>query len=76
MWKYRHNRYEKLRTVSVIFFQTAFAFLIPEFMSRLNGKGFSLPYYDLKNIWPLNYYNFEQYRVDDFISAGKLGWHY
>lgn len=42
-------------------------------MSRLNGKGFSLPYYDLKNIWPLNYYNFEQYRVDDFISAGTIG---
>ncbi len=73
MWKYRHNRYEKLRTVSVMFFQTAFAFLIPEFMSRLNGKGFSLPYYDLKNIWPLNYYNFEQYRVNDFLDSGTIG---
>ncbi|QYA24557.1 4Fe-4S binding protein [Gramella sp. MT6] len=73
MWKYRHNRYEKLRTISVMFFQTAFAFLIPEFMARLNGKGFSLPYYDLKNIWPLNYYMFEQYRVDEFISAGTIG---
>lgn len=73
LWKYRHSRYEKLRTISVMFFQTAFAFLIPEFMVRLNGEGFSLPYYDLKNIWPLNYYNFEQYRVDDFISAGTVG---
>lgn len=73
IWKYRHNRYEKLRTVSVIFFQTAFAFLIPEFMARLNSDSFSLPYYDLKNIWPLNYYNFEQYRVDSFISAGDVG---
>ncbi|MBT8296270.1 MAG: 4Fe-4S binding protein [Gramella sp.] len=73
-WKYRHNRYEKLRTISVMFFQTAFAFLIPEFMSRLNSEeGFSLPYYDLKNIWPLNYYNFEQYRVNDFLSAGNIG---
>ena len=72
-WKYRHNRYEKLRTISVMFFQTAFAFLIPEFMARLNSDDFSLPYYDLKNIWPLNYYNFDQYRVDDFISAGTIG---
>lgn len=71
--KYRHNRYEQLRTYSVMFFQLAFAFLIPEFMSRLNSDTFSLPYYDLKNIWPLNYYNFEQYRVDSFISAGNIG---
>lgn len=73
IWKYRHNQYEKLRTVSVMFFQTAFAFLIPEFMARLNSDTFSLPYYDLKNIWPLNHYNFEQYRIDSFISAGDVG---
>jgi polyferredoxin len=73
IWKYRHNQYEKLRTISVMFFQTAFAFLIPELMARLNSDTFSLPYYDLKNIWPLNYYNFEQYRIDSFISAGDIG---
>lgn len=71
--KYRHNQYERLRTFSVMFFQLAFAFLIPEFMARLNSDTFSLPYYDLKNIWPLNYYNFEQYRVDSFINAGDIG---
>jgi polyferredoxin len=53
-----------------MFFQLSFAFIIPEIMSRLNGD---LPYYDLKNIWPLNYYNFEQYRVDSFISSGNVG---
>lgn len=68
--KYRHNRYEQIRTVSVMFFQLAFAFLIPEFMYVMNSD---LPYYDLKNIWPLNYYNFEQYRVNAFISAGSIG---
>ncbi|WP_452225048.1 4Fe-4S binding protein [Lacinutrix chionoecetis] len=73
LMKYRHNRYEQIRTGSVMFFQLAFAFLIPEFMARLNSESFSLPYYDLKNIWPLNYYNFEQYRVDEFISAGTIG---
>lgn len=73
IWKYRHNRYEMIRTSSVMFFQTAFAFLIPEFMSRMNSESFSLPYYDLKNIWPLNYYNFERYRVNSMIEAGDIG---
>ncbi len=68
IWKYRHNRYEVLRTVSVMFFQLSFAFLIPEFLVRLN-----LPYYDLKNIWPLNYELFAGYRVDSFLSAGDIG---
>ncbi len=71
--KYRHNKYEKIRTFSVMFFQLGFAFLIPELMQRLNTDSFKIPYYDLKNIWPLNYYNFEQYRVDEFISAGNIG---
>jgi len=70
LWKYRHNRYQTLRTLSVMFFQTAFAFIIPEIMARLHGD---LPYYDLKNIWPLNYYNFDSYRVNAFIDAGNLG---
>ena len=72
IWKYRHNKYEQLRTVSVMFFQTAFAFFIPEIMARLNGD---LPYYDLKNMWPLNYYNFERYRINGFIDSGSVGMH-
>lgn len=71
--KYKHNRYEQLRTVSVMFFQTAFAFMIPEIMARLNTDDFSLPYNDLKNMWPLNYYAFDQWRVDEFINAGTIG---
>ncbi|MEO1587894.1 MAG: 4Fe-4S dicluster domain-containing protein [Bacteroidota bacterium] len=68
--KYRHSRYHIIRTSSVMFFQTAFAFLIPEFMARLNQTaelqeaGMTIPYYDFKNVWPLNYYNFEGYRID------------
>jgi polyferredoxin len=53
-----------------MFFQLAFAFLIPEFMYVMNSD---LPYYDLKNVWPLNYYNFEQYRVDSLINGGTIG---
>jgi len=73
MRKYWHNKYHRLRTFSVMFFQLAFAFLIPEFMARLNSDSFSLPYYDFKNVWPLNYSNFEQYRIDEFISSGNIG---
>lgn len=73
MLKYKGNRYQQLRTVSVMFFQLGFAFLIPELMARLNTGGSTLPYNDLKNLWPLNYYNFEQYRVDAFIDGGSLG---
>ncbi len=71
--KYRHDQYQKLRTISVMFFQLGFAFLIPELMSRLNSDTFKLPYVDLKSIWPLNYYNFDKYRVESLIDAGDIG---
>ncbi|AXT21104.1 4Fe-4S binding protein [Flavobacteriaceae bacterium AU392] len=70
MLKYKHNRYQQLRTASVMFFQLGFAFLIPEFLHRLNSD---LPYNNLANMWPLNYYNFDQYRIDGFINSGSLG---
>ncbi len=74
IWKYRHNRYERIRTFSVMFFQTAFAFLIPEFMARLNeSEAYNLPYYDLKSVWPLNYYLFDGYSLDGLLSSGNLG---
>ncbi len=68
--KYRHNRYQQLRTVSVMSFQFAFAFIIPELMYRLNSD---VPYNDLKNMWPLNYYAFDQWRVDGFLNSGTIG---
>ncbi len=68
--KYRHNRYQQVRTISVMFFQLAFAFLIPEFMARLNSE---IPYYDLKNVWPLNYYLFDQWNIDALINAKTAG---
>lgn len=66
--KYRHNRYEVIRTFSVMFFQLGFAFLIPEILIRLNK-----PYFDFKNIWPLNYDLFAGYRIQEFLSGGNLG---
>ncbi len=66
--KYRGNRYQQLRTASLIFFQTAFAFIIPEVLVLLNK-----PYFDFKNIWPLDYDFFYDYQLDTFISSGGLG---
>lgn len=65
---YRHSKYQILRTASVMFFQTAFAFLIPEILIRLNK-----PYYDFKNIWPLDYSFFFDYRLSQMIQEGTLG---
>lgn len=48
MVKYRHNRYQILRTGSVMFFQLVFAFLIPELLIRLNQPEFYFTYF-----WPL-----------------------
>jgi polyferredoxin len=66
--KYRHNKYEMIRTFSVMFFQLSFAFIIPEILVRLNQ-----PYYDFKSIWPLNYNLFAGYQIDEFLSAGDVG---
>ncbi|MEM6698321.1 MAG: 4Fe-4S binding protein, partial [Bacteroidota bacterium] len=66
--KYRHNKYQILRTSSVMFFQTAFAFLIPEIMVRLNQ-----PYFDFKNIWPLDYDFFFNYNLDTLSQNGAIG---
>ncbi|NNL92408.1 MAG: 4Fe-4S binding protein [Saprospiraceae bacterium] len=66
--KYRHNKYQQVRTLSVMFFQTAFAFLIPEILVRLNQ-----PWFDFKNIWPLDYDFFFKYNLEELTSSGSLG---
>ena len=68
IFKYRHNKYQVWRTLSVMFFQTAFAFLLPELLQRLN-----MPYNDLKNMWPLNYYFFDEWNVKSFLQSGGFG---
>ncbi len=67
--KYRHSNYQTLRTTSVIFFQLAFAFMIPNILTKLQ-----LPSADLKNIWPLDYSFFFDYRLNDLLSNGLLGY--
>ena len=66
--KYRHNNYQIVRTGSVMFFQTAFAFLIPEILVRLNQ-----PWFDFKNMWPLDYDFFFDWNITQLINSGGMG---
>ncbi len=68
MINYRHSNYHIIRTISVMFFQTCFAFLIPEILLRLNK-----PYFDFKNIWPLDYDFFFDNELNTLIDGGSLG---
>lgn len=73
IWKYRHNRYQLVRTLSVIFFQLGFAFLIPEILLSLNNTAAysEVPYNDFKNMWPLNYYFFDDYNLKAMLGTGS-----
>jgi ferredoxin-type protein NapH len=48
--KYRHSAYQLIRTLSVMFFQLGFAFLLPYFLLKLNEPEFYFSYF-----WPLKY---------------------
>tara|TARA_R110002050_G_scaffold157357_1_gene285925 strand:+ start:18257 stop:19837 length:1581 start_codon:yes stop_codon:yes gene_type:complete len=66
--KYRHNKYQILRTTSVLFFQIVFAFLIPEILVR-----FDKPWYDFKNAFPLDYDFFFQWNLKELTNSGGFG---
>ena len=66
--KYRHNKYQLIRTTSVLFFQIVFAFLIPEIMTSLN-----MPGYDFKNAFPLDYDFFFEWNLDSLRDSGAIG---
>jgi len=74
LWKYRHNKYQVVRTLSVIFFQTFFAFLIPEILERLQpSTGTAWFDKDMKNMWPLDYDFFYSWHWDNMMAGGKIG---
>ena len=66
--KYRHNKYQFIRTTSVLFFQIVFAFLIPEIMTSLN-----MPGYDFKNAFPLDYDFFFDWNLNSLLNSGGIG---
>ena len=66
--KYRDNGYQIVRTISVMFFQLGFAFLIPGFLKLLNQPEYYFSYF-----WPLKYDYFWPSSMEYFTSASNLG---
>ena len=64
--KYRHNRYQQIRTASVMFFQLGFAFLIPNILKLLNQPEYYFSYF-----WPLKYDYLFPSTFNYFMSSGK-----
>jgi ferredoxin-type protein NapH len=66
--KYSHSRYQVIRTLSVMFFQLGFAFLLPAILLRLNQPEFYFSYF-----WPLK----REYLFPDTLGSlqaqGALG---
>lgn len=58
--KYRHSRYQIIRTISVVFFQAGFGFIVPGILQLLNEPEFYFHYF-----WPLKY---------DYLWPGTVGY--
>lgn len=65
--KYRHNNYQIVRTLSVMFFQLGFAFLLPYFMKAMSQPEFYFSYF-----WPLDHDMLWPENVSWLSSAGTL----
>jgi ferredoxin len=66
--RYRHSRYHVVRTLSVVFFQTAFAFALPYLLVRLQQPELYFHY-----TWPLDYDLFFPWQVESLRQSGRLG---
>jgi len=66
--KYKFSRYHIIRTISVMFFQLGFAFLLPAFLLKLNQPEFYFSYF-----WPLKYSYLFPNDLDYLIQSGNLG---
>lgn len=67
--KYRHSRYQVIRTFSVIFFQLGFAFLLPALLQLFHKPEFYFSYF-----WPLKYDYLFPGTIDYLVrDGGRLG---
>jgi ferredoxin-type protein NapH len=66
--KYRHSRYQIIRTISVMFFQLGFAFVLPYLLVLFNQPEFYFHYF-----WPLKYDYLWPGGVDWISGSGSLG---
>ena len=67
--KYRHSRYQILRTSSIIFFQLILAYAIPQLLKKFNEPEFYFSYF-----WPLKPEYFYPQKLEVFWNnPGTLG---
>jgi len=67
--KYRHNRYQQIRTASVMFFQLGLAFIIPNILIAFNQPEFYFSYF-----WPLKFNYLFPGDIKYFLSnPGAIG---
>jgi polyferredoxin len=72
MIKYRNNRYQLIRTISIIAFQLVFAYFLPYILEAFNeGAGYFSK--DMKYVWPLNYEMADASRLNAMKDAGISG---
>ena len=62
--KYRHSRYQIIRTLSVVVFQLMFAYLIPAWLQMMNQPEFYFTYF-----WPLKYDYLNPANVRYFLAS-------
>ena len=68
LWKYRHSRYQLIRTASVMFFQLGFSFIIPGVLLFFQKPEFYFSYF-----WPLKYDYLFPSTVTSLMQNGGLG---
>lgn len=78
IFKYIHNRYQLWRTISVMVAQLFLAYFIPEIMEGMSHEGQEYFAKDLKYFWPLNYYFFEDWHLNNMTAqaSGSMGMFY
>lgn len=67
--KYRHNRYQLVRTASVMFFQFGFAWLLPGWLRRWNEPEHYFSYF-----WPLKPEYLYPAQVQGWVDRGGWSW--
>jgi len=67
--KYRHSRYQIIRTLSIMIAQLGLAYLLPAFLAKINQPEVYLSY-----LWPLAYDKLFPSSVESFMKAGAFGY--
>ncbi len=70
IYKYRHNRYQLIRTIVVIFSQVVLAYFIPQMMEAMSLNATENGYFDANIVasWPLDYDAFQPYTLKAYAS--------